>query len=78
MRVSIVMKDGVTNYDPAVGEVHFGEKLNTEGAYSDRVLAVKKVMDTCRIPYVIDQDMLHGIWYKFTCNVAENLTCICG
>ena len=75
MRVSIVMKDGVSNYDPARGEVHFGEKINREGNYSERVLAVKKVMDTCGIPYVIDSDMLHGIWYKFTCNVAENLTC---
>jgi len=75
MRVSIVMKDGVANYDPALGMVHFGEKRNSRGDYSPRVEAVRKVMETCGIPYEIDADMLHGIWYKFTCNVAENLTC---
>ena len=33
MRVSVVMKDGCTSYDPALGNIHFGEKLNEEGAY---------------------------------------------
>ena len=42
MRVSVVMKDGCTSYDPALGNIHFGEKLNEEGAYTDRVLAVTR------------------------------------
>lgn len=75
MRVSIVMKDGIANFDPTLGAVHFGEVHNKEGEYSDRVQSVKEVMDQCGIPYKIDSDMLFGIWYKFSCNVAENLTC---
>lgn len=75
MRVSIVMKDGVTEFDPALGAAHFGEKRNEEGHYTDRVLAVRKVMKDCGIPFEIDPDMEFGIWYKFACNVGENMTC---
>ena len=75
MRVSVVMKDGCTSYDPALGNIHFGEKLNEEGAYTDRVLAVKEVFERCGITYFIDPDMIKGIWFKFMCNVGENLTC---
>lgn len=73
MRVSIVMRDGCTAYDPALGNIHFGEKTNE--SYSERVQAVKELFDACRIAYEIDPDMLHGIWFKFMCNVGENLTC---
>lgn len=73
MRVSIVMKDGVADFDPTLGSVHFGEKKNE--TYSDRVLAVKAVFDACGLHYEIEEDMLKGIWFKFMCNVGENLTC---
>ena len=73
MRMSIVMKDGCADFDPYWGKVHFGEKVNTE--YTQRVLAVKEVFDNADIPYEIDEDMLKGIWFKFMCNVGENLTC---
>ena len=59
----------------ALGNIHFGEKLNEEGAYTDRVLAVKEVFDRCGIMNIIDPDMIKGIWFKFMCNVGENLTC---
>ncbi|MCD7752586.1 MAG: ketopantoate reductase family protein [Lachnospiraceae bacterium] len=73
MRISIVMDQGIANFNPDGGFVHFGEKDNT--VLSPRVLAVKEVFDLCKIPYVIDDDMLHGIWFKFMCNVGENMTC---
>ncbi len=73
MRISIVMDRGIANFNPDGGCVHFGEKDNT--ALSARVLAVKEVFDHCRIPYEIDEDMLHGLWFKFMCNVGENMTC---
>lgn len=73
MRMSIVMKDGKANFDPYWGKVHFGEADNQ--VYSDRVLAVKEFFEGCAIPYNIDQNMLHGLWFKFMCNVGENLTC---
>jgi 2-dehydropantoate 2-reductase len=73
MRMSIVMKDGQADFDPYWGKIHFGEKQNQE--YSERVLAVKEVFDKADIPYQIDEDMLKGIWFKFMCNIGENMTC---
>lgn len=73
MRMSIVMKDGKADFDPYWGKIHFGEKQNRE--YSGRVLSVKEVFEKADIPYEIDEDMLKGIWFKFMCNVGENMTC---
>lgn len=73
MRVSIVMKDGVANFDPNFGKVHFGEAHNDEP--SEKVLAVKALFDAAGISYIIDPDMVKGIWFKFMANVGENLTC---
>lgn len=73
MRVSIVMKDGVANFDPEFGKVHFGEARNE--TLSERVLAVRDLFDRAGIRYEIDTDMIKGMWFKFMCNVGENLTC---
>lgn len=75
MRMSIVMKDGVADFDPYWGKVHFGEKRNEEANYTDRVKAVKQVFDKADIPYQIDEDMIKGIWFKYMCNIGENMTC---
>lgn len=75
MRVSIAMRDGAANYDPAVGSVHFGEAENESDAPTARVQAVAGLFDACAVPYRVDADMIRGIWFKFMCNVGENLTC---
>ena len=75
MRISIVMKDGKTEFDPHKGSIHFGDLKNDPEHYSENVLAVKSLFDLCGIDYKIDADMLKGIWFKFMCNVAENMTC---
>lgn len=74
MRVSIVMKNGVANYDPALGHVHFGEADNT-GAPTERIAAIRTLFDRCGVPYLNDPDMVRGLWFKYMCNVGENLTC---
>lgn len=73
MRVSIVMKNGVTDYDPEKGLVYFGEKYNE--TYSERVLAVKELFDSSKVPYKIETDMIYGIWFKFMANIGENMIC---
>ena len=80
MRVSIMMQNGCSSYDlystPAPGAgVHFGEARNTEGQYSERVQRIKELFDRTGVPCFIDEDMLFGIWFKFACNISENLTC---
>ncbi|QHQ63203.1 2-dehydropantoate 2-reductase [Anaerocolumna sedimenticola] len=73
MRVSIVMKDGAADYDPELGKVYFGEAKNTE--LTDRVKAVQNLFEASNIAYRIEADMIRGMWFKFMCNVGENLTC---
>ncbi len=75
MRISVVMKDGKTEFNPDNGTVHFGDIKNDPDRLSEKVRAVKELFDLCRIGYRIDPDMLHGIWFKFMCNVGENMTC---
>lgn len=72
MRMSIVMKDGQADFDPYWGKIHFGEKVNRD--YSERVERVKAVFNRADIPYEIDEDMLWGIWFKYMCNIGENMT----
>ena len=72
MRVSIVMKDGFADYNPDIGSVHFGEAKNDQ--LSERVKSIKELFDACKIQSKIDPDMIYGMWFKFMCNVGENLT----
>jgi 2-dehydropantoate 2-reductase len=73
MRVSIVMKDGIADFDPAFGKVYFGEAKNAE--LTERVKNIKELFETSGIAYSIDTDMIKGIWFKFMCNIGENMTC---
>jgi 2-dehydropantoate 2-reductase len=73
MRVSIVTKDGVADYNPDIGSVHFGEAKNDR--LSERVKSIKELFDACDIKSNIDQDMIYGMWFKFMCNIGENLSC---
>lgn len=73
MRISIVMKDGVADFNPNGGNVHFGEALNTE--YSERVNIIRSFFEKCGIPFEINEDMKKGMWFKFMCNIGENMTC---
>lgn len=73
MRVSIVMKDGIADFDPELGKVYFGEAKND--GLTERVKAVKELFDTCDIKYNIEPDMIRGMWFKFMCNIGENMTC---
>lgn len=73
MRISIAMKDGVADFDPEAGSVHFGERLNE--TISPRVRAIQELFDACGIRWHTDRDMLRGLWFKFMCNIGENMTC---
>ncbi|AGK98363.1 ketopantoate reductase family protein [Clostridium pasteurianum] len=52
------------------GNITFGEKSNTN--YSQRVMAVKELFEKASIPYVIPEDMMHALWWKFMINVGIN------
>lgn len=71
VRMSIEMVNGHTDYDPSKGCLYFGERENI--TYSDRVLAVKELFDECHISYRINDDMIHGLWYKFISNISASV-----
>ena len=73
MRFSNAMQNGVSDFNPDKGSVHFGEAKND--VLSPRVQEIAALLDACDIRYVIDPDMIRGMWFKFMCNIGENLTC---
>lgn len=73
MRMSIVMKDGKADFDPYWGKIHFGEEENR--IPSERVHRVEDFMKACDIPYCIEEDMIGAMWFKYMCNIGENMTC---
>lgn len=79
MRVSVVMKDHKTHYDPEGGKVHFGDKeghgSGEQFVPSKRVAEVAQVFQKAGIPYQVEEDVLFSMWWKFMANVGENLTC---
>lgn len=54
----------------STGKVNFGEKVNS--IYNEKVLAVKDLLDKAGISYVIPQDMMRALWWKFMANVGIN------
>ena len=70
VNMSITMVGGHVDYDPTKGCIYFGDKDNT--ILSENVLAVKELFDKCHIAYQINDDMIHGLWYKFISNVSES------
>lgn len=54
------------------GKLHFGERNNA--VLSERVERVKALFDKAGFPYVIPEDMLRTIWWKYMINVGVNQT----
>ena len=69
-RVSVVMDGNQVSFNPSMASIEFGEKHNEE--LSERVLAVKRLLESAGIRPVIQPDMEKALWMKFVCNVSEN------
>jgi 2-dehydropantoate 2-reductase len=52
------------------GRVFFGEAINV--VQTDRVKQVKKLFERAGISYVISDDMIRTLWWKFMINVGIN------
>ncbi|HYE82111.1 MAG TPA: ketopantoate reductase family protein [Clostridia bacterium] len=52
------------------GKLYFGESLNK--LQSERVERVKALFDEAGIPYVIPEDMVKAIWWKYMINIGVN------
>lgn len=72
----VVATDAVRNgthiYFSKVGTIYLGEKYNKN--YSPKLTAVKELFDRSGIPYIIPENMLYELWWKFGMNVGINQT----
>jgi 2-dehydropantoate 2-reductase len=57
-----------------LGMTYFGEKLNKPGNYSEKVLKVEEFFKRTDIGYIIPEDMMKTLWWKFMINVGINQT----
>jgi 2-dehydropantoate 2-reductase len=69
--IDAVRQDNRVNFS-TFGKIHFGDRLNKSGAYSQRVLRLSQFFDRTKVPYVIPENMLRSLWFKFMMNVGIN------
>lgn len=56
----------------STAKIYFGEENNK--IYSDKVKAVKALFDEANINYIIPENMLYTLWWKFMFNAGINQT----
>lgn len=54
------------------GTVNFGDARNAPGAWSPKVEAVADFLSRAGVPYVVPENMLRTLWYKWMINVGIN------
>ena len=71
MSIDAERQNNSINYS-STAKIYFGEESNI--TYSDKVSAVKALFDKADIGYVIPENMLYTLWWKFMFNVGINQT----
>jgi 2-dehydropantoate 2-reductase len=56
----------------SAGKIHFGDARNPSGAWSERVSRIASFFDRRGMGYVVPEDMIRSLWYKFMINVGIN------
>jgi len=54
------------------GVIHFGEARNPVGAWSEKVSRIASFFDRVGLRYLVPEDMVRSLWYKFMINVGVN------
>jgi 2-dehydropantoate 2-reductase len=54
------------------GKIHFGDARNPKGEPSERVARIASFFDRCGMGYLVPEDMVRSLWYKFMINVGIN------
>lgn len=52
------------------GRLYFGERLNQ--IHTERVERVKTLFNKANIPYLVPEDMIKAIWWKYMVNIGVN------
>jgi 2-dehydropantoate 2-reductase len=66
--IDAVREGNATRFSSA-GKIHFGDAVNAEGAWSERISRIADFFSRTGVAYVVPPDMLKTLWYKYMINV---------
>lgn len=66
------MRDGNSTVFASSGRINFGEARNVPGAWTERVSRIASFFDRTGVAYVVPEDMIRTLWFKFMVNVGVN------
>ena len=66
------IREGNSTTFSGAGKIHFGDERNEAGAWSGRVSRIAAFFDRTGIAYVVPENMIRSLWYKFMINVGIN------
>ena len=66
------VREGNATSFAAAGKIHFGDARNEAGAWSGRVSRIASFFDGAGLGYIVPEDMIRTLWYKFMINVGIN------
>ncbi len=66
------VREGQATTFSAAGKIHFGDASNRPGAWSERVARIAAFFERCGVGYVVPEDMIRTLWFKFMINVGIN------
>lgn len=66
------VREGNATTFAAAGKIYFGDAHNAVGFRSERVSRIAAFFDRAGIGYVVPEDMIRALWYKFMINVGIN------
>ena len=69
--IDAIREGNSTNFSSG-GVIHFGEARNAPGAWGEGVSRVASFFDRSGVRYLVPEDMIRDLWYKFMINVGVN------
>jgi 2-dehydropantoate 2-reductase len=69
--IDAVREGNSTRYS-GTGKIHFGDAANVTGSWSGRVSRIARFFERMGVAYVVPEDMIRSLWYKFMINVGIN------
>ena len=69
--IDAVREGNATRYS-STGRIHFGDARNATGAWSPRVARIAEFLDRTGVAYLVPEDMVRSLWFKYMINVGIN------
>jgi 2-dehydropantoate 2-reductase len=66
------VREGNSTRFSGAGKIHFGDARNVKGARSDRVSRIARFFERTGVGFVVPEDMIRSLWFKFMINVGIN------